>query len=111
MPSPTSRTLPTSARSTSLLYWRISSSMTEAISSTLNFIAFPKESAEASDRTSELNLGDDVLRAALDLLRGAPQERRREVLQAGLDARIDPLVAHPHHHAAQEVWVDALDEL
>src|ERR1044072_5286914 len=80
MPSPTSSTLPTSARSTSVLHWRISSAMTDVISSTLNFMGVVPYSFCVSAR-------------AVDLLRAAPQQCRAQALEARGDARIDLFVA------------------
>src|ERR1044071_6605601 len=100
MPSPTSSTLPTSARSTSLRYWRISSAMTDVISSTLNLI-----------RSLVVVLLRGVGGAAVDLLRPTPEERCAQTLEARRHAGVDLLVTHPEDHAADQPRVDLLEEL
>src|SRR5437764_2258564 len=78
MPSPTSRTRPTSSTPTSLPYWSISFRRTETISSGLNLMA-----------------------AALDQLIA-------DDVQLMADAGIVEPVAHLHDHTPEQVGIDLL---
>src|SRR3954451_21160925 len=101
MPSPTSSTLPTSARSIWVRYVRISSSMTDAISSTLNLMKAPWAPL--------LRLGDVGL-AALDLTRGARQQRLGHLVQARRQAGGDLPLLELDHHSGDQRWIDLLDQ-
>src|SRR3954453_22231555 len=101
MPSPTSSTLPTSERSTSVRYLRISSSMTDAISSTLNLMKAPW--------LGSLRLGDVGL-AAMDLTRGARVQRLAQMVQARRQAGVDLPPLDLDDEAADHRRIDVLDE-
>src|SRR3954467_1440236 len=101
MPSPTSSTLPTSARSIWVRYVRISSSMTDAISSTLNLMKAPWAPL--------LRLGDVGL-AALDLTRGARQQRLGQLVQARRQAGVDLPPLELDHHSGDQRRIDVLDQ-
>src|SRR5947199_2261874 len=100
MPSPTSSTLPTSERSTSVRYLRISSSMTDAISSTLNLMKAPWLGS----------LGLDVGLAAMDLTRGARVQRLAQMVQARRQAGVDLPPLDLDDEAADHRRIDVLDE-
>src|SRR5436309_571946 len=100
MPSPTSSTLPTSERSTSVRYLRISSSMTDAISSTLNLMKAPWLGS----------LGLDVGLAAMDLTRGARVQRLAQMVQARRQAGVDLPPLDLDDEAADHRRIDVLDQ-
>src|SRR3954470_3417783 len=100
MPSPTSSTLPTSARSIWVRYVRISSSMTDAISSTLNLMNAPCLGL----------LLLDVSLAALDLTRGARQQRLGQLVQARRQRGVDLPPLELDHHSGDQRRIDVLDQ-
>src|SRR5258706_13626869 len=104
MPSPTSSTLPTSLRSTSVRYLRISSSMTDAISSTLNLMKAP-----CLGFLTQSRLGN-VDGAAVNLARGPSQQRLAHILQAGRHAGVELLPLELDHQAADQRPIDPLDQ-
>src|SRR5436305_6863485 len=104
MPSPTSSTLPTSLRSTSVRYLRISSSMTDAISSTLNLMKAP-----CLDFLSQSRLGN-VGGAADNLARGPRPQRLAQILQPGRHAGVELLTLDVDHEATDQRRIDALDQ-
>src|SRR5436305_13099538 len=96
MPSPTSSTLPTSLRSTSVRYLRISSSMTDAISSTLNLMKAP-----CLDFLSQSRLGNEG--GAADNLARAPRPPRlAQILQPGRHAGLQLLTLDVAHEPADQ---------
>src|SRR4051794_36941908 len=104
MPSPTSSTLPTSLRSTSVRYLRISSSMTDAISSTLNLMKAP-----CLSYLPESGLGH-VGCAAMYFARGPRQQRLAQIVQPGRHAGVELLTRDLDHDAAEQRGIDPLEE-
>src|SRR5436190_24328253 len=115
MPSPTSRTLPTSARSCPPRKLLISSWRTELISSTLNFIPLlgTRSRERVCDRKARLparhqyQSAFNSSRTLQDLPRGAIEQRGFEPHQLRRGAAVEFLVAHLHHHAGDQALVDA----
>src|SRR5215217_6850563 len=108
MPSPTSSTLPISLRSTSVRYLRISSSMTDVISSTLNLMNAP--CLDYSATLFSATLFGNVGSAAMNLARGPRQQRFAQILQPGRHAGVEFLAPDLDDQAADQRRIDPFDQ-